>query len=555
MPGHPKIPRPVFIPSCMWDVVDAMSPGRSGRRLLLDKEDDVARLLAALTSYSCQSYRRSRSAFGEDDVAVDGIDESHVGKGQKWNPTDFCELNTAKLRKLTGGQEALDNALRKAGELIYRGPSHLSPGMAEKIGREPHPKGIRFADKWIRSVFTPSGEMRSVKMWIPKYAPKAKATKAGKRTGNELGETREILEEMLGRLETSPGFYDRHRGRIYDLIAASDIENRNAYASRDNFGRFHTTFTVLSGGARLDMIDPRTGQRLACVDMTACHPLLVWVMAARDRFCPDWNISEGLRDRRMFPWVVGCQTWMMFEQGYKTGCENGSIYETLASWCRENGIRHAEFAPRDSQWKPSRNPHTFGTVEWLRWSRSDGATQAQADDEARAIIKRNMMVMLYSPDADAVKRMPSFKAIRSLYPAIAEFILRQKPETVKPKGKRSKLENDEANEFAHTMQRWDSLLMIDYAARQMIDSHPDDIFQTCHDAIYGPPRLVEDMAEAIEDACRPLGIRPTIKREAICTDCIKAGSPWFSGTAESPKFPSSKSGEVTCGECGRQLTW
>lgn len=150
----------------------------------------------------------------------------------------------------------------------------------------------------------------------------------------------------------------------------------------------------------------------------------------------------------------------------------------------------------------------------------------EAWQAARQSVKENTLVMLYMPGVDDTRRMPSFRAMEALFPNISDFILRQK---------------DGTSNFACNMHRWDSLIMIDRAAKSLINKFPDQLFLSVHDSIHGPPDLAEEIDDAIRDACQEYCIRPTLKREAMCSDCLV--------------YSSSKKGPVTCGECGRQITW
>lgn len=273
-----------------------------------------------------------------------------------WTSSTFCTGITAlKMRDTIGSHTALpalDKAVVKG--LIFRCPTYV-PNV--------FPKGIRFDDRWFKSLYrVEEGETRFGPVvrweWIkpqrhkPKNPKSKRANKQRVEDHAKLGATRANMKaKLLNRLTTSDGWYSRHTE--HDKVIASGISRGIYFAIRDDYGRFHTSFSSLSSHARLDTIDKETGSRLASVDMTSCHPLLAWVAAAIDHGCPNWKFTDQLRDdgpvgNLPLQWI-GSKRYMGFESEYRKLCESGELYETLLMWCRDNGVKWADLQPPKAQ--------------------------------------------------------------------------------------------------------------------------------------------------------------------------------------------------------------
>lgn len=256
----------------------------------------------------------------------------------------------------------------------------------------------------------------------------------------------------------------------WDGFCAAQIRRGSFYATRCQYGRFHSTFTGLKRAVRSRLsVD---GERLFELDIANCQPLILGLLATRHSELNPQTQPTTTTNGPTNPYSI-CGAFLTDQnlRNYIELCERGELYEYLERRCR-GWLTLRDCIPSD---------------RWHRYATDRPLT--------RKDVKRQFLVMLFA-DVATTTRMPLFDVVGTEWPALADYILDAK--------------SDCYQNLARDCQWLESRLMIDGAAGSLL-SDPSIPIVTIHDAIL----TTASHSPAVEAAMiaefgRP-GVTPKIK--------------------------------------------
>jgi hypothetical protein len=259
----------------------------------------------------------------------------------------------------------------------------------------------------------------------------------------------------------------------WDGYCATQIRRGTFYATRCKYGRFHSTFTGLKREARSQLFV--NGERLIEMDIANCQPLIVGLLARYSQHGP--SIAKNrhqqqpqhthLNDTGNTYTICGASLL-----NYIGLCENGELYEYMVRRC------HGQITLRDC-------------IPVDQWHRHAVDRPLKRED-----IKRQYLVMLFA-DIATTKKMPLFDIVGNDWSTLADFILAAK--------------SDCYQNLARDCQRLESLLMIDGAAKAMLDEKVTPII-TIHDSIMTDPKHEDVVKAVVINQFAEMGVTPYIRR-------------------------------------------
>ncbi len=286
-------------------------------------------------------------------------------------------------------------------------------------------------------------------------------------------------------------------------VIEEQVRNHRFYATRCQYGRFHTSFTGLNKKARRQLITEQ-GHKLIEVDVSHCQPLIMAAMihSIISQLITSQLITSQLNTSQLntsqlntsqhatsqppisqlytphpnTPHPIPIPICSAFDDfgRYTELCESGTLYEHIAKLCGDVGLTLRDcYQPGD--WKP-------------HWE--NGAVKVKH-------AKKAFLVMTFCEN-DMMRLNPVFGVVQGAFPSVAEFMLESKRECYQ--------------ELARNCQRSEARLMIDGVCADIIDNHPEVTILTVHDAILTPIHHAEIVEDAIRRQFRKLGLKPFLKR-------------------------------------------
>jgi len=250
----------------------------------------------------------------------------------------------------------------------------------------------------------------------------------------------------------------------WDGFCAAQIRRRAFYATRCQYGRFHSTFTGLKRAVRGQLgVD---GERLVELDIANCQPLLLGLTAINR------HNHQLTPNNQTNPYSI-CRAFLTDQKirDYIELCERGQLYEHLERRCRGR-LTLRECIPAD---------------RWHRYATDRPLT--------RKDVKRQFLVMLFA-DVATTTRMPLFDVVGTEWPALADCILDAKGGCYQ--------------NLARDCQRLESRLMIDGAAGSLL-AKPSIPIVTIHDAILTTAAHVHSVEAVVIAEFGRLGVTPKIR--------------------------------------------
>lgn len=253
----------------------------------------------------------------------------------------------------------------------------------------------------------------------------------------------------------------------WDGFCAAQIRNGSFYATRCQYGRFHSTFTGLKRAVRSQLtVD---GQQVSEIDVANCQPLILGLLARHTPHNPQPNTPPNTQ---ITPYSI-CGAFLTDQNitNYIELCERGELYEFLQGRC-SGQLTLRDCIPAD-RW------HRYGEDRPLM----------------RKDLKRQFLVMMFA-DIATTKRMPIFDVVATEWPALADFILDAK--------------RDCYQNLARDCQRLESRLMIDGAVGSLLVAEPSIPILTIHDAILTTATYIPAVKSAIIAEFGRHGMTPKI---------------------------------------------
>jgi hypothetical protein len=260
----------------------------------------------------------------------------------------------------------------------------------------------------------------------------------------------------------------------WDGFCAAQIRHGSFYATRCQYGRFHSTFTGLKRAVRRQL--SVNGERLFELDIANCQPLILGLAATHDSIAntqtkPSTQYTNPNNIQTNPYSICGAFSTDQNLRNYVGLCERGELYEDLERRCRGR-LTLRDCIPAD-RW------HKYATDRPLR----------------RKDVKRQFLVMLFA-DAGTTTRMPLFDVVANEWPALADYILDAK--------------RDCHQNLARDCQRLESRLMIDGAAGSLLAESSIPII-TIHDSISTTAAHVPAVEAAVIAEFGRMGVTPKIK--------------------------------------------
>ncbi len=257
----------------------------------------------------------------------------------------------------------------------------------------------------------------------------------------------------------------------WDGFCAAQIRAGSFYATRCQYGRFHSTFTGLKRAVRSQLTV--NGQQLFEIDVANCQPLILGLLATHNnRHNPQPDTQPTTKTDTTNSTYSICRAFLTDQNitNYIELCERGKLYEHLQERCRGQ-LTLRDCIPAD-RW------HRYGADRPL--SRKD--------------VKRQFLVMLFA-DVATTRRMPMFDLVATEWSALADFIIDAK--------------RDCYQNLARDCQQLESRLMIDGAAGSLL-AEPSIPIVTIHDAILTTAAHIPAVESAVIAEFGRLGVTPKI---------------------------------------------
>jgi hypothetical protein len=249
----------------------------------------------------------------------------------------------------------------------------------------------------------------------------------------------------------------------WDGYCAAQIRRGCYYATRCQYGRFHSTFTGLKRSARSKLTV--CGERLVELDIANCQPLILGLLARINK--QPISSHQAATTATTRPHTI-CRAFLA---DYIALCESGKLYEHLEGLCRGK-LTLRDCIPVD------------------RWHR-----HASDRPLTRKDVKRQYLVMLFA-DVATTKSMPLFDVVANEWQDLADYILAAKSNCYQ--------------DLARDCQRLESRLMIDGAAGALLDESAIVII-TIHDSIMTTLQYRAAVEASVIHQFDGMGVTPYIR--------------------------------------------
>lgn len=258
--------------------------------------------------------------------------------------------------------------------------------------------------------------------------------------------------------------------------------NREEFATRCDYGRYHCLTSQLPREAR-QYLRVRGGGRLCVVDISACQPLILGVLAG------NWSRNttrHHIQSNHYYPYVAQfCRPEIPDDASRWIGlCESADKDNRLYSFLQD------------------RLKATKGPV-YITINRKDGRVVRRDLKRLKPKeFKRCVLIPLFD-DAAKTKANPIFQVIENDFPTIGEYLLWTKSDGYYQR-------------TAQMCQMTESGLMIDGVGSRLLRDFPDEPVQPIHDAVICREAFAETVREIIKDCFQSLlGVLPNVEIESI----------------------------------------
>lgn len=290
------------------------------------------------------------------------------------------------------------------------------------------------------------------------------------------------FRRMFEHFSISPdALQDRKLSSSWAQSAIIRWLNGEEFATRCDFGRYHCLASQLPREAR-KYLRVRGGGQLCVVDVSACQPLIIGVLAG------NWS-----RD------TTRHQTPTCYYPYAARFCRS-EIPEDVSRW-----ISLCESADKDKRLYSFLHDRLLATPEGaeLTFHRKDGRVVRRDLKKMKPKeFKRCVLIPLFD-DAAQTKANPTFQLVKRDFPTIAKFILWTKA-------------GGNYQRTAWMCQIAESGVMIDDVGAQLLRDFPDEPVQPIHDAIVCRAAFAETVREIIRDCFQAsLGVLPNVVIESI----------------------------------------
>lgn len=298
---------------------------------------------------------------------------------------------------------------------------------------------------------------------------------------NNLGSTGLCWFEKLANFEIDPSATSdpELRDPWTQLVLAKLLDARHV-AHRCDYRRLHTLFTQTAREAR-QYLSTTAGDPLAIIDVSACQPLIIGLLASNPPDNPTRPRQNTGRRPSLLPYVARFGRLPDIEKWIRL-CELREIYEYL--W---NAVQNY-------------NGDTMATIT----TRHGKRVTLDLRDVSLDSFKRPSLIPLFDrlPQMEA---NPVFRIIARDFPSIAEFVRTAKTKTYRI-GKRT----ISHQVLACMAQRFEAETIIDDVGRYLMRYHPDEPVATIHDAILCRQSFATTGQQIIRDAFRRFGVSPNV---------------------------------------------
>jgi hypothetical protein len=267
-------------------------------------------------------------------------------------------------------------------------------------------------------------------------------------------------------------------------LSIAKLLNARHVAHRCDFRRLHTLLTQTAREVR-QHLSTTTGDPLAIVDVSACQPLIIGLLAANP---PDDPTSprprtrrgQGLQPSRSKFGKSDIEKWVQL-------CQSRAIYPYL--W---EAIRVS-------------NGNTQTTIT----TRRGAIFRLDMRDVSLPAFKRSTLIPLFDrlPQMEA---NPVWQIIARDFPSIAEFVRVAKTRTYHVRGRAISHQV-----LACMAQRFEAETIIDDVGGYLMRHHPEEPVATIHDAILCRQSFAPTAQQIIKNTFKQFGVSPTVKIENL----------------------------------------
>jgi len=246
-------------------------------------------------------------------------------------------------------------------------------------------------------------------------------------------------------------------------------------ASRCEFRRFHTLLTRLARDAR-QHLTTSNGESLSLVDVSACQPLIIGILAATQPTNPTKPRPESL-----LPYAVDFSRSRDLKKWIEL-CESREIYDYL-----HNRVKSL-----------SGSTEATITTPTGRRVRIDLATQP------KSAFKRQSLIPLFCSVSDMM-RSPVWRVIEEDFPTVAAFVIKAKTKSYRI-GRRT----ISHQVLACMAQRFEAETIVDDVGAYLMQHHPDVPVATIHDAILCRQSFAPTAQQIIKSQFERFGVSPRV---------------------------------------------
>jgi hypothetical protein len=279
-----------------------------------------------------------------------------------------------------------------------------------------------------------------------------------------------------------------HDKKLSSSSAMSSIVrfiNREEFATRCDYGRYHCLTSQLPRKAR-KYLRVRGGGRLCVVDVSACQPLILGVLAGNNHYQKYSQRQRQQQHQRHHPYAAQfCRSEFPEDANRWIGlCESADKNNRLYSFLQNKVMA------------------TDGPVQ-VNIDRKDGRTVSRDLKKIKPKeFKRCVLIPLFD-DIAKTKANPIFKMIELDFETIAEFILETK-------------QDGHYQRTACLCQMTESSVMIDGVGERLLRDFPDEPIQPIYDAIVCREAFAETIRKIIRDCFQSLlGVVPNVEIDLI----------------------------------------